>query len=338
MKKLFLNFVIIISSAVVLIILMFFTSGVDEVVKLLVNARYEWIATAFICMLIYWFLDGMILHTIASAMSERQPVRNTMKVTMIGQFFNCLTPFGSGGQPVQIYLMAKDGVNTGHAASIVIIKSLLHQVIIVMYTIAAFISVGAFFHNRVPQFYLIYLAGLTINVLFLLFYALFLLRKDTAGKILLFVVGILKWLRVLKDPEGIKARIENELKSLNNGASVIRHNYGVMFKLLILQVVQYTFYFAIPFFIFLAIEKGFVNFWSMVAAQSIVTMIQLLVPSPGSIGGAEGASYLFFSLFFRANIIIPVILIWRIITYYFSILAGGIFSMLSPEKPLTRTN
>jgi len=334
MKKLFLNFVIIITSAIVLVILMFFTSGVKGVYELLATAKYWWIAAAFGCMLIYWFLDVVLIIAISSSLDEKQPLKNTIRVTMIGMFFNCITPFGSGGQPVQIFALAKNGVKTGHAALIVIVKSLLHQIIIVFYTMVAFITIGELFRLRIPYFYPIYLAGLALNILMLAFYALFILSRKTADKVLIFFLKILKFLRLLKNPESIQKKVEAEVASLSEGAAVLKDKYGLMVKLVLIQLVQYTIFFAVPFFIFLAIENRITNIWNMIAAQSIVTMVQLLIPSPGSIGGAEGASYLFFSLFFRANLIIPVILIWRIITYYFSIIVGGIFSLLAPEKPL----
>jgi hypothetical protein len=115
---------------------------------------------------------------------------------------------------------------------------------------------------------------------------------------------------------------------------MLQKKVGIIILLIVLQVLQFTFYFAIPFFIQLAIENRTVHLWDMVSAQALITLISLLVPSPGSTGGVEGLSYLFYGLFFRTAYIIPAILIYRIITYYASIIFGGLFALLAPEKPL----
>jgi uncharacterized membrane protein YbhN (UPF0104 family) len=68
----------------------------------------------------------------------------------------------------------------------------------------------------------------------------------------------------------------------------------------------------------------------------MITLISLLVPTPGATGGIEGLSYMFYGLFFTRGFIIPVILIYRLLTYYTSVIFGGLFALLAPEKPLKR--
>ena len=96
---------------------------------------------------------------------------------MIGQFFNAITPLSGAGQPVQAYVMIKDGIKPGHAASIIIIKTLLHQLTIVLYTLTAFALRGPLFADRILHFYYLYVLGLLINIAFLLFYALFIYNR-----------------------------------------------------------------------------------------------------------------------------------------------------------------
>jgi len=108
-----------------------------------------------------------------------------------------------------------------------------------------------------------------------------------------------------------------------------------MWYTILLQIFQFTFFFAIPYFIHLGVEQAArVRLWDMIAAQPIITLNSSFIPTPGATGGAEGTSYLFFSLFFKPGVIIPVILIWRIITYYSSVVFGVLFAVLAPEKPL----
>lgn len=337
MKKRIFKSLIVLSSAIILIILIFFTNSLDELVTMFQNARLYWLAVAFGCMVMYWLFDVLILHVITRGLLEKQPLKDTIRITMIGQFFNSITPLSGAGQPVQAYVMVKDGIKPGHAASIIIIKTLLHQLIIVMYSLFTFVLEGAHFGARIPQFYYLYVLGLALNSAFLLFYALFIYKKEVAGKVLSVIFKLLGRLKFIKKTNSLQEKVEKELMSFGEGAGILKNNAGIIIRLIIFQIVQFTFYFSIPWLIHLAVESNAASLWDMIAAQSMIILISLLVPSPGATGGVEGLSYLFYGMFFRQSFIIPVILIYRILTYYASVIFGGLFALFSPEKPLKQT-
>jgi glycosyltransferase 2 family protein len=334
MKRMIFKLLIASSSAIVLIFLIFFTNSVEELRFMFANAKLYWIAAAFGCMVTYWIFDALILHAIILGLLEKQPLKDTVRITMIGQFFNSITPLSGAGQPVQAYVMVKDGIKPGHAASIIVIKSLLHQLIIVLYSLVTFALKGPLFGARITHFYYLYIVGLVINMAFLLFYVLFFCNRELAGRLLVLVFKLVRKIRFIKNADTLQARVENELSSFSEGAAMLRNNIGIFIRLVIFQVAQFTFFFSIPYFIHLAVETNAVQLWDMVAAQSMITLISLLVPSPGATGGIEGLSYLFYGMFFTQSFIIPVILIFRLLTYYASVVVGGLFTFFAPEKPL----
>lgn len=282
----------------------------------------------------YWVMDAAILHILALVMLERQPLMDSIRVTMIGQFFNAITPLSGAGQPVQAYVMVKDGVKPGHAASIIIVKTVLHQFVIVLYSIVAFVFNGAYFNVNIPQFYYLFILGLLVNTAFLVVYLLFLFNRQAAKKVLVVVFKALRKFKFLKKLDRAEKKVDSELNSFGEGASILWNKKTLIIKLIFLQVVQFTFLFIIPYFIQLAVEKRSATLFVMLAAQSMITLISLLVPTPGATGGIEGLSYLFYGLFFTKTFIIPVILVYRILTYYSSVIFGGLFTLLAPEKPL----
>jgi uncharacterized protein (TIRG00374 family) len=107
MKKMIFNIIVISSTAIILLMLIFFTNGVDELVHLMETINYQWIAAAFSCMVLYWIIGGVILHIITTSLFEKYKLGDSMKLNMIGHFFNAITPFSTGGQPMQVYIMTK---------------------------------------------------------------------------------------------------------------------------------------------------------------------------------------------------------------------------------------
>ena len=334
MKKMLLKLLIALSSALLLIALLLFTNNFDELIQIIRNARFHWLAAGFGCMAVYWVLDAVMLHTVSLTMLEKQPFKDSIRVTMIGQFFNAITPLSGAGQPVQAYVMVKDGVKPGHAVSIIIVKTVLHQLVIVLYSIGAYIFRGGLFAARIPQFYYLFILGIFVNTAFLVLYLLFLYNKKAAKKVLILIFKVLRKLRFIKNVDSLERKLDSELNSFSEGALTLKGDRKKLIVLILLQVLQFTFLFAVPYFIQVAIESRSIALPDVLAAQSMITLISLLVPTPGATGGIEGLSYLFYGLFFRKSFIIPAILIYRILTYYSSVIFGGIFALTAPEKPL----
>lgn len=336
MKKILLKTFVVLSSALLLIILIFFTDSFDALVHIVTNAKAGWLAFGFACMVFYWLMDAVILQIITSTMHKGQRMKNSIKVTMIGQFFHSITPFAGGGEPVQAYVMVKDGLKPGLAASIFAVKTILHQFIIVLYAIVAYIFYGAIFTAQIPQFNYFFIVGLVLNASFLSFIILLLYKAQAAKKVLLFFCRLLARLKLIKDMTAVENKINHELVSFSEGAIILKKDRKSLLALIVVQILQFTFIFAITWFIQLAIGSQRDCLPEMIAAQSMIMLISLLIPTPGATGGVEGISYLFFGMFFQKAYIIPVILIYRLLTYYPSVLFGGLFTVFAPEKPLQR--
>ena len=79
----------------------FLADGPEKIFASLTGADKRWLAAGAGCMLIYWALESGCLHLAARKAWPGQRLRTSVVTSMIGQLFNCITPFASGGQPIQ---------------------------------------------------------------------------------------------------------------------------------------------------------------------------------------------------------------------------------------------
>lgn len=332
-RKIFKAFIVL-SSAILLIVLIFFTDSFDELVYIVRNAKAYWLAAGLGCMVMYWIFDAAVLQGITSTMEKGQRFRDTVRVTMIGQFFHSITPFAGGGEPIQAYVMVKDGIKPGVAASIFVVKTFIHQSMIVMYGIVTYITFGGVFASRIPEFNYFFISGLAINTAFLIFVILLLFKGHLAKRIMLYFAKLLSKIRIVKNLSDLETKIGNEIENFRGGALIIKKDRKRLAGLAVLQVLQLTFLFLITYFIQLAVESFRVSPLEMIASQAMIVLLALLVPTPGATGGVEGLSYMFYGMFFTKSYIIPVILVYRLLSYYPSVVFGGLFALFAPEKPL----
>ncbi len=334
MKKSRFNLLIGLSSGIIIIAVIVLTNGLEDLIHQLTNLSIEWLWGAIICMFSYWVLEGTVLHIVTQFLYAKQRFIASFKITMIGQFFNAITPFSTGGQPAQLYVMIKDGMDAGSAGSILMIKFIVYQSVLTIYSFAVIVLKMGFFREKISHFIYFSVMGFMVNSAVIIFSILFSRSRNFTRKVLKIIFKGLRWIRIVKDHNKAEKHFEEELDNFHHNARLMRRNKKVLLQTAILTFLQLTAFFLIPYCIYRSFKMKGAAVIDMISAQAFVTMVSSFIPLPGAVGAAEGSFYLFFGLFFSATNIMSAILLWRVITFYSGIAVGGLVAAVAPEKPL----
>ena len=335
MKRIILNSIIIIATSIVLVILVFFTDGVQSLFDLIVRTNYYWLFVAWMGNVMFWVFGAVTMGFLKRGIigSKNDPGQN-FKTVMVGQFFASITPFATGGQPAQVYMMRRMGVDGGTGSSIVILKSVLLQSVLVAYCTVLYITNRFFLIDFIPKFNTLFFIGITASILLLGLYGLFMFKSNAADKAVHIFLKILHFFKITKNPDEKFNEIKESLERFKEGFRILAKRKIYLFLAYIAQFAQLTSLFFVPVFMMRALEGMFMFTNELFVCTAMVVMIAAMVPTPGTTGGAEGLSLLFISPFFYNSPKMSVILIWRILTYYSNIIFGGIFCLFVKEKPL----
>lgn len=335
MKKIILNSVIIIITSIVLVILVFFTDGVQSLFDLIVRTNYYWLFAAWMCNVMFWVFGAVTVGFLKRGIigKKNDPGQN-FKTVMVGQFFSSITPFATGGQPAQVYMMTRMGIDGGTGTSIVILKSVLLQSVLVAYCFVLYLANRYFLIANIPKFNTLFFIGIAASLLLLCLYALFMFKSNAADKAVHLFLKISHFFKITKNPDEKFNEIKESLTRFKDGFRILAKRKTYLFLAYIAQIAQLTSLFLVPVFMMRALEGVFMFTNELFVCTAMVVMIAAMVPTPGTTGGAEGLSLLFISPFFYNSPKMSVILIWRILTYYSNIIFGGIFCLFVKERPL----
>ena len=89
------NLVIIAVICIGLLLYMIYVDGIDNIISLLKQVDYRWVAGGVVCLLIHWFCNALNLHIPIKKMYKDQPLTNSIKVGMIGLLFIWWTTYAS---------------------------------------------------------------------------------------------------------------------------------------------------------------------------------------------------------------------------------------------------
>lgn len=322
-------FVIITLVLTVGMLLYFFftTDGITTMGKLVTQLKPGWLFLSVAAAVGCWLLEGLTLHTICVRLYPQWRFGSSFSVAMTGFLYSALTPFSTGGQPMQIYSMHKMGMGTGKAGSIIAVKTLTYQVIMVAYSLIAVAARLHFFQTNVSNFSFVTIIGLLCNTVFILAVFLFMASETLTDKILIALIQFLHKIRLCKHPDERYEKIHGGLAVFHDASKLVGNSVKLYVWVTVFTVIQITLNSLIPYFIYRSFGMNDASVTTMLAAQVFVSMISAFVPLPGASGGAEGSFYIFFGMFFQSAIL-PAIVVWRFLTYYCNILFGGIFSYI----------
>ncbi len=294
-------------------------SGIFEILK---DADKFWIFVAVLFVVIYWFMDGMILHIFILTHVKVYSRLLSIKTAIIGLLYSALTPFAIGGQPMMVYMMAKSDVEEGDAAGIVTIKSIIFQIVMVFYSILAIFTAAYFFANEIDNFALYVTGGLILNGLFIFFILLICFHKKFIKRAAYFLLKLLFKLKIIKNFKSACIGVNKQINIFAHSISSVKKHKKTVVIAVFFTLFQLLSYNLIPYCIYRSFNLTGADAMNMFFANSLITMIIAFIPLPGGSGAAEGSSYLFFKLFFTEKLIFPAVFIWRFITYFLCIIVG----------------
>ncbi len=329
-KNLFTIITLIISIGV-LFYFLFTNYGVTALGHTITTLKMDWLLMAIAGAALCWALEGFVLHLLCRHLYPKWSYGRSFSVGMIGLLYSALTPFSTGGQPMQIYSMRKMGMDTGKAGSVVAMKTLTYQVVMVAYSLVLVAMKLHFFQTSVSNFSFITIIGLISNSAFIALVALFMISEKITDKLVTSVIWFLHKIKLCKHPEQRYEKIHSQLAIFHDATKLMGKSTKLYVVVMILTVFQITVNSLIPYFIYRSFNLHTASVVTIVAAQVFVAMVSAFVPLPGASGGAEVSFYGFFGMFFNAAIL-PAMLLWRIITYYANILVGSVVAYIGGKK------
>lgn len=329
-KMTILNFLLIMTIFVGLFVYMINVDGIDNIINVLNHVDYKWVGLGMVCLLIHWLCEAIVLHLPLKKMYQDQTFTNSLKVSMIGQLFNNITPFSSGGQPMQAYELTKTGKKVSDSLSAMAIKFIITQTALVVSTLVVVLCEFQFLAELMKEYLWIAIVGFAINILAIVIVILAGVKKKIITFFTTPVIKFLGKIHILKNPERIIEKLDKSIDNFRKQFLFMKSEKKMVFQMFITAVLQSFAYYSITYMVYRAFGNTGITFWQIIPLQAFLLLIMTFIPTPGSGLGAEGGFYLLFNSVFKQGTINMSILFWRMYTFYLPIIVGAFF--LIPTK------
>lgn len=313
-----------------MIVYVYFVDGFDNIVESLQQISVGFLFISVICMFLYWLLEAMSLHLVTKAIYPKQKFKNTLVISMLGQYFNCITPSSTGGQPMQAYYLMKCGASLSTAMTALLCKFIVYQFTLTAYSIVVLLMRFNYFTQDLGPLMILVVVGFVINTMVIIGLLMLAFFKNFVIKVADWIIKLLGKMRIVKNVEERTEFLNEQLEEYHANFQFIKTQPVLIMKMFVLTAIQLTIYFSISYIIYLGFHLTGTDFLTIISCQAFVLMISAFMPLPGALGAAEGSYTAFFSKIFvkGANSFVGVsTFIWRFLTFYLPIIAGLILSL-----------
>ena len=327
---------IICAVAFVVMLLYLFIGGEAQMLgEALKSFKIEYLFIIFALMIVNWGMEAVSIHWLAKQVYSAQRFSHTCITTMIGQYYNCITPLSSGGQPMQAYYMAKYGTPPSVSMSVLLVRMIVYEIALMLYSVFVLVAkLGYFFEGQNTVLVILALAGFGMNLIGVLFFFVVGFWKRGTLAAVHFVIGLLSKLRIVKKKDEVIAKTDRQLDgAYENMRFVMKHPSAVIGSIF-LTFIQLTAFFSISYFIYL----GFVSapssdYLTVLASQSMVSMVSAMFPLPGAIGLTETSYVMYFKNIYDVDKYADISMVmWRLLTFYAAIVIGIVITVVLSRK------
>ncbi len=285
------------------------------------------IGIAVLVILLTMVCDVAKYAIISKTVTGKVHLATSAKCHFIGKYYDAVTPFSTGGQPMQIYYLNTKGISGGNSTAMVMIR--YYSSVVCWVTMGAalliFGTVKGVLDSASGATILKVTGwiGIAINLCIPVFITFFLLFPKLMYKLTYGVVKLGHKVRIVKDVEKTTARATKVVDDFKNSFKLMATSPVKLILLILVSFGEVGLTFATPFFIMKAFGCGAVNgqIITVMALNAFATFGVSFVPTPGNSGVMEGLGALAFSAFAGATLAWSV-LFWRISVYYLYIIIG----------------
>lgn len=291
---------------------------------------FIYLLVGLLMMFSFYFIRGVAYAMIFKKTSGKWSLWLAIKAAVIGRYWDCITPGGSGGQFAQVAYINNRGKSGDVSTSTVVGGYMLWEIAFVIIGVLVIaIPFDLMSGSQVIKYFA--LAGVIGNVILFAFLLLISVNKKFCS---VCVVGGLKLLAKMKIIKNYRKALYKSLlfiKQYQKSIKTVATSPLMVISQVVLHFISLVVVASADYFIYKTFNPfGTVSAVQIIAMSFLCTFATTLFIVPGGSGAAEISYVAMFSGLFSEGTTFWALMFWRILTYYFYIIVGFLLTVLEP--------
>lgn len=297
----------------------------NESIMLLLGANIWYLILMILTYVIYFVIEAYLLYLLINKINSNYSYKKTLELNLMTKFFNGITPFSLGGQPLQVYELSKSKVRVTEALLVIVENFIVLQISM---TIMSVVSLGVCLNaGLIPNrlLWILTIIGIFITLLSL-FMAIFMCVKiNFAKKLGKWFIKVLNKIHIIKNKDESYLMWTNKCDEYHTCFKILLKDKTFIIKCVLLNIIYMIIFCMLPFLTFKALNINVdINIFYSIVLACFVYLSASFIPIPGATIGMEYAFINYFKMIVVDSLVMPGVLLWRLVSYYIPMILGGI--------------
>ncbi len=276
-----------------------------------------YMAVAIFLALFFVAAEGCMICYLLKGIKERTSLFRCISYSFIGFFFSGITPSATGGQPMQLYCMKKDGNSLSASSVVLMTVAIIYKFVLVLIGVGILLVWREPLRGYLQGYYFLYCFGLFLNSLLVVLLVCVLFSPKLIKGILYKIEGILISLRILKQSDRRREKIDNFLSGYQETVVFLKMHKGLIGITILFTFIQRFSVFLLTYIVYRGMGLSGTSMIDIILVQASIYIAVDMLPIPGAQGITEAMYHAVFITIFSANYLTASLCITRGISFYF---------------------
>lgn len=255
----------------------------------------------------------MIWYLLSSMESGKSSLLRCISYSFIGFFYSGITPSATGGQPMQLYYMKKDGNSLADSSVVLMSVALIYKFVLVIIGVMFLLFWYHPLRGYLKEYFGLYLLGLSLNTILVLA-LLSVMCAPGRMKRLVF--------KLFKQSDARREKVEGFIDRYQEAVTFLASRKKKIILVIAFTFLQRSSVFFLAAIVYLGFGGQGTGILPVMMLQASVYIAVDMLPLPGAQGITELMYCYIFQGVFQARYLMPSLYVTRGISFYFLLIVS----------------
>lgn len=276
--------------------------------------------------------EGCMIWYLLRGIGERTTLPRCVSYSFIGFFFSGITPSATGGQPMQLYYMKRDGNSLSAASVVLMTVAVIYKLVLVLIGIGLLLFWGAPLRRYLQAYCGLYFLGLFLNIVLVVILLMVMFSQRTIRTCFYRIENVMVRFRLWKGSEKRREKMEQFLSGYQQTVLFLKSHRRLIGMTVAGTFLQRFSVFVMTYMVYRGLGLSGVAMADVVLVQAAVYIAVDMLPIPGAQGITEAMYRSVFRDIFVGKYLVVSVCITRGISFYLLLLVGFLVFCVARKK------
>lgn len=319
-----LSYLFFIILAILAIYTVFQDNDMGMVAASLTKMKMSYLLTAALAALVFTMLEGVMIWYLLRGIQGTAKFKDCIRYSFVGFLYSGITPSATGGQPMQLYHMKRDGNDLSASTVVLMTVALVYKLVLVLMGIAMVLFGFPVLKENLGNYLHLFYLGMFLNTALVVVLLVVMIFPGFARWMILRMENLLVRVRILKKSSWRTARISQFIESYQHAVQFLLRHQKQVAVVILATFGQRCLVFILPYIVYRGFGLEGADALTILMIQMSIYLAVDMLPLPGAQGITELMYKRAFRNVFTVEYVVPSMCVTRGISFYFLLL----FSMI----------